>query len=232
MTTSGSYTFDPTVATLMDNAFARAGVDQKTITSQHISTAKTLLNLMMIEWAAQDPDAKYRIVQGTSTVASGTSNFTLATGAVDVVDLVIEYNSGGRDLPIARISRQDYLNITDKTETGRPSSYYVDNATLNTPKVYFWPVPDAQIDVTYDYLRYVQTVSALSETLDSHRLWLEAITANWASKIALVYNAEKYPLLAGLADRSYQIAKWSGSGKARIVVGGRGFGSIGRQRRV
>lgn len=231
MTTSGSYTFDPTVATLMDEAFERVGVDPATLTSRHIASAKTSLNLMLLEWAGDDPDAKYRITQGTSTVASGTSNFTLATGAVDVVDLVVEYNSDDTDVPIGRVSRQTYLNIPDKTETGRPSMYYVDNSTLNTPKVYFWPVPDASINVTYDYIRYVQTVTALSETLDSHRLWLEAITAGLSARLALKYNAEKYPLLSGLADRSYGIARINGSGKAHVVVGGRGFGATGRMRR-
>lgn len=231
MTTSSSYTFDPSVASLMDEAFERAGVDPQTLTHRHIISAKMSLNLMFTEWAAEDTDALYRDANSTATVSSGTNYFNLTSGAIDVLDLVMKYNGGTTDISLARSSRQDYLLLANKTQTGQPSQYYVDVSTLNTPKVVLWPVPDATCNFTYDYMRFVQTVTSLGETTDMQRLWLEAVAAGWASRLAQKYNVARVPLLMPIADRAYRIARRAGSGNSRVVITGRGFGASGRMRR-
>jgi hypothetical protein len=231
MATSSSYSFDPSVASMMDEAFERAGVDPQTLTHRHIISAKMSLNLMFIEWAAEDTDTLYRDANTTASVSSGTNNFNLATGAVDVLDLVMQYGVQTTDIPLSRISRQDYLNLANKTQTGQPSMYYVDVATLNTPKVVLWPVPDATCNFTYDYMRRVQTVSTLGETLDMQTLWLEAVASGWAAKLAAKYNVARMAPLTALARESYKIARRLGSGNSRVVITGRGFGASGRMRR-
>lgn len=231
MTTSGSYAFDPSVASLMDEAFERAGVDPQALTHRHIISAKMSLNLMFTEWAAEDTDVLYRDANTTASVASGTNYFNLASGALDVLDLVMRYGSQSTDVPLGRMSRQDYLMLANKTQTGQPTQYYVDVSTLNTPKVVLWPVPDATCNFTYDYMRRVQTVTGLSETTDMQTLWLEAVASGLAARLAQKYNVARVPLLMPLADRSYRIARRAGSGNSRVVISGRGFGSSARTRR-
>jgi hypothetical protein len=231
MTTSGSFAFDPSFANLMDEAFEQAGVDPSSISQRHITSAKMSLNLMLTEWVARDSDALYRVDTTTAAVAASDTYFALTTGAMDIVDLVCDYSTDDRDVPMARMSRQDYLNISNKAETGRPTQFYVDQSNLNAPRAYLWPVPDAACTMTYDYMRYVETAGALSETLDVHRPWLAAVASGLALRLARKYNLERVPMLEQTAEMSYRVARRAGSGNSQVVFGARAFGAGGRTMR-
>lgn len=234
MTTSGSSTFDPSFAALFDEALERAGIDPSIVTHRHISSAKMSINLMLTEWAAKDGDALFRIASTTETVLSGDSSFALPSGAVDINgdDVVMTYSGETNETPLTRSSRQDYLRIADKSTTGRPSLFYVDQATLNTPTVVLWPVPDATCVLRYDYMRRSQTLGALSETLDVQVLWLEAVASGLAARLAAKYNVSRLPILIPLASEAYRVARRSGSGNSQVVISARGFGSGSRTRRA
>lgn len=231
MTTSGSFTFDPSFAALLDEAAERAGMDPSTLTHRHISSAKMSLNLMLTQWAVTDGDALYRVAQGTTTLVASDDTFSLATGATDVLDLVMAYNSVTYDSPLRRISRQDYLSIADKTSTGRPSVFYVDQSALNAPVVTVWPVPDQSCTIKYDYMRTVQTVAALGDTFDVQRLWLEAVAAGLAERLAAKFNVDRLPILIPQSREAYMLARRAGSGNSQVIIQTRGFGSARTRRR-
>lgn len=231
MTTSGSYTFDPTFANLLDEACERAGIDPASVTARHINSAKMSLSLMFTEWVIRDGDALYRIDEDAETVAASATYFALQAGSMDVVDLVLDYNSEGTDIPLARISRQDYLLLADKDQTGRPSMYYVDQSNLNAPRVYLWPVPDQECSFKVDVMRYVETAGRLSETLDVHRPWLDAVCAGLALRLAQKYKVERVALLEPLYEKAYAFARRAGSGNSQVTIIGRGFGRSTRTRR-
>lgn len=224
MATSGSYDFDPTFATMLDEAMERAGINPASSNHQHIKSAKMALNFMFNQWQIADSDVLYRIATSSATLSAGTSSFALASGAYDIIDAVIDRGNDGSDTPFARASRQDFLNVVDKDLQGVPYMYYVDHSTLNTPTAHVYPVPSTTVVVRYDYMRYVQTVGSLSETLDLHRPWLEAAVSGLAAAMALKFNIERYALLKPLADEAYRIAKRAGSGNSRVIITGRGFG--------
>lgn len=238
MTTSGSYTFGPTVGGILDEAAEQAGIDPASINERHISSAKMSLNLMFTEWAARDGDAIYRVATGNSTITpngppSTLNSFVLPTGAIDITsnDLNMNYNSATQVEPITRISRQAYLNIPTKTNTGKPTTFYVDRATLNTPTVYLYPIPDQVTVFYFDYMRFVQTVLTLGENPDIETLWIAAAVQGLAARLALKFNPDKYALLAGLAEASYRTARRAGSGNTALIIKGRGFGSSSRTMR-
>ncbi len=228
MATSGSFTFDPTVAGVLDEAMERAGIDPSDATHKHLESAKRSLNFMFVNWSADQPDQLYRMEEGTASVISGIDYFDLATGAIDLIEIVMQYNGETEDLPLARVNRDHYLGITDKTQTGRPSLYYIDHTTLNAPRLKMWPVPDAACSFTYDYMRHNETVTALSETLDTHRLWLEAVVAGLAERLAFKFNMEKYEACAKQAGMAYTLAKSSHTGNNHVIISARAFGGRGR----
>jgi hypothetical protein len=232
MTTSGVYTFDPSLAALVDEASERAGIDPAKISARHIRSAKMSMNLMLTEWAVRDGDCAYRVDRLTSTVASGTNYFDPATGVFDIVDVTVEYNNSGTDIPMTRIGGQEYLNIADKTVTGQPAQYWVDQSNTSAPRVYLWPVPDASVDLTYDVMRYTQTLRTLADTLDINRLWLEAVAAGLALRLAEKYNQARVPYLSTRAEESYRMARAGSKGRADVLIGARGFGHSMRRRRT
>ncbi len=232
MTTSGSYQFDPTFAAILDEAFERAGMSPAAISHVHIKSAKMSLNLMLSQWAARDSNVVYRIKAGSSTVSSGTNYFTLDTGMMDVTDVVMEYNSSGYDSTLAQISRQDWIELPNKDVTGEPTQYYLDRAvSLNAPRVYLWPTPDATCVFTYDGLRRHQTVTALSETIDVENAWLEAVASGLAQRIAEKYNVGRLPILVPRANEAYRDARATSGGSSHVIISGRGFGTARTRRR-
>lgn len=232
MTTSGVYTFDPSFAAILDEAAERAGIDPAKISARHIRSAKMSMNLMLTEWAVRDGDCLYRVDRLTSTVASGTNYFDPATGVFDIVDAAVEYNNSGTDMPMTRIGAQEYLNIADKTVTGQPAQFWVDQSNTAAPRVYLWPVPDASCDLTYDVMRYTQTVQTLADTIDINRLWFEAVASGLALRLAEKYNQARVSYLMPKAEESYRTARAGAKGRADVMIGARGFGHGMRRRRT
>lgn len=107
----------------------------------------------------------------------------------------------------------------------------MDRSTRNAPVVYIWPVPDASCVVRYDYMRYIQTVTSLSENIDVENLWMDAVAAGLALRLAQKYKPDRVPLLQGVYKESYALARRAGSGNSQIVFVTRGFGVTGRTRR-
>lgn len=231
MATSGSYTFDPSFASLLDEAAERAGIDPATLSHRHINSARTSLNLMFTAWQARDGDPVYKVETASATMTSGDDDFTLTTGAYDILEAVIDVGGSGSDTPMQRVSRNEFLNLSDKDASGSPHLFYVDHGTLNTPTCFVWPVPDASVTITYDYVRFTQTVGSLAETLDVQRLWLDAAAAGLALRLAEKYNIQRVGYLKPVAEEAYQIARRAGSGNSRVTISARGFGRA-RTRRL
>ena len=231
MATSGTYTWDPTVATVFDAAFQRAGIAPESVQHQHIVSAKRNLNILQTELATNQADAPYRIDEETGTLVIGTSAVTLASGTIDVIDLVLRDAGGTNDISVQRTNRDDYLRIPDKTTTGRPTQWYIDHSTLNAPYIQLWPVPDAAYEITYDRLRWMQDITAMGETFDARKTWIPTIIAGLAMYIALDFNIERFELLERLYHQSFKATKIEASGRGTVIVSARGFGAQRRRRR-
>lgn len=165
-----------------------------------------------------------RVGTFSGTVTGGTSGATATAGAITAVNATAQ--------GLERISRQQYLNIADKTQVGTPKYYYVDQSSINDPQIVYWPTPDRVFTVTYDYMRYIETLGQLSETLDVHRPWLEAVVAGLALRLAEKYNLDRVPYLAPKAENAYRTARRAFSGNSRVILHGRGFGRTRTRRGV
>jgi hypothetical protein len=230
MTTSGTFTFEPTVANFIDEAAERCGMDPASLQHRHLTSARRSLNLMLNQWATEDADMPYRIDQETQAVVASTGSYTLAAGSIDVLDVMWNAATETSQRPLERITRQDYLELPVKTQTGTPAQYYIDHATLNTPSIVLWPVPNAAGTLTFDRMRWNEDVTALSETVDAHRSWWEAICAGLAARMAVKYAPDRAGDLKADAKEAHHIAKFENRSRAVVVVAGRGFGRSRRRR--
>lgn len=231
MTTSGTYTFDLTVAEVFDESFERAGIAPESITHNHIISAKRSLNLLLIDLANVSPDAQYRVDRETTTISSGSSSLSLASGTIDVIDVVVQATGDTVEIPVVRTNRDDYLRLPNKTQTAtRPTQWYISHETLNAPAMVFWPVPDNTVTVKYDRLRWAQDVTAMSETLDARRNWLPVIIAGLAFSLAEKHNLERAPILGQRYMEALNKARLEMSGRGTVIMVGRGFGRSRRRR--
>ncbi len=197
MTTSGTATQDYDIAELVDEAFERAGIEQRS--GYDLRTARRSMNLMFMEWANRGLNL-WTIDSGSVAMVAGTSTYNLPNDTVDLLDCVMRTNSGSQanqtDLAMSRISFTSYSQIPNKLSQGFPLQFYIRRLTT-TPTVTVWPVPDSAQTYTFVYwrLRRIEdTGTTASLTLDLPFRMMPAFVAGLAYYIAM-----KKPALADRA---------------------------------
>lgn len=198
MTILGTYNYlAPDIAEVADECFERAGISAATIGNDHIeSFFRSLRLLLNSEWQVLGI-RQWMIERVTLVTTANLANFDLPTGGLDIVSAILRRAS--RDTPCERMSRQDYLNIPDKTQIGRPDRYMVDRR-FDRATVYLWRTPENSTDqFIYDMFKQMsQPGTTMQYTLQMPPHVLEAFHAGLAARIALKFNPQRYSLLQQL----------------------------------
>jgi hypothetical protein len=185
--------FAPDIAAVLDESFERAGIAPEAIGQGHIDGALRSMTLMLnSEWHTLGI-RQWMIADGTFTTIPGEAQWVLPAGAIDIFDAVIRFN--GRDTPINRMSPAEYLEIPDKTQTGRPDRYFVQRY-YNQINVFMWRTPDTNPwTIVYKFFQQMAAPGLMTNTLQMPPHMLEAFHAGMAAKLALKYNKEAFGLL-------------------------------------
>lgn len=138
---------------------------------------------------------------------------------LDVSEFVVANNPS--EIPMARINRDDYQSLPDKTFQGRPVQFWLD-IQRDVPIIRLWPA--VQLQYTFFQLvltrkRYLMDVGTLTDTIDFPQRWYEAVVAELASRLAMEIqevDPALVPVLAGAADRAMAVA-WNGEGDSSPV---------------
>ena len=117
-----------------------------------LQTARRSMNIMLAEWANRGLN-QWTIEQRTETVTANDSEYSLGTDLIDILSLVVRRS--GTDFSMTRISRDTFLNLPNKTSTGRPTQYFLDRQI--TPNLKLYPTPENSTDViVYEALTRIQ----------------------------------------------------------------------------
>lgn len=90
------------------------------------------------------------------------------------------------EIPMARLNRDDYVNLPNKAFQGRPLQFWVDRL-LNAPVLYLWPVPSPQFvtaQVVVWVKRYIMDVGTMTQEIEIPQRWYDAIVYVLASRLA------------------------------------------------
>src|ERR1700677_692478 len=147
VTTNVAY-YSPDIASVFSECFERAGIAAKSIGNDHIDSAVRSLGLLLnSEWLTHGTRT-YQFQLLSFTTAIGVSQITLPLGVLMVWDAILRRD--GRDTPINTMARNEYLEIPDKTQQGRPDRYFIDrqynqlvmtvwrNPENNTDQILYW----------------------------------------------------------------------------------------------
>jgi len=135
----------------------------------------------------------------TTTVTSSPS-LENAQAVGDLLDVVIRRDSS--DLAINSISRGDYLEIPNKSTTGRPSQYYF--ARTITPTVSVWPTPENSTDeLRYYYVKRIEDADALVNTADLPYRFYPCMIAGLAYYIAVKKAPDRIQILKALYEEEF-----------------------------
>jgi hypothetical protein len=197
MATSGTKTFSLDTGEVIEEAYELAGLELRT--GYDSETARRSLNIMFADWSNRGVNL-WTVAQVSLDLTSGTSSYTLNAHDIDVLEAIVRvYDSTSSstysDVSLSRINRLDYLNLPDKTATGRPSQFFVDRQ--ETPILYLYPTPDSV--TTYKFISYrmqrIDDVTASAQDQEVPSRFIPCMTTGLAYQIALKKNPEKAPVL-------------------------------------
>ena len=203
MTTSGTTTFDLNIDDLVEEAFERCGM--RMTSGYQLNSARRSLNLVFLDWANRGLNL-WTIEQKTYALTQGTADITLDPDTVNVLSAVIRDTSQGQqtDITIDRISREEYLNVPDKTTQARPAQFYVQRA--NTFKVFFYPAADQAYTFVYYRIRRIQDAGDYTNTADVNFRFLPCLASGLAYYLALKFAPERVAALKAMYEEDFQRA--------------------------
>ena len=204
MATSGSRDFDLDVADIIEEAYERCGLEVRT--GYDAKTARRSLNIMFSEWANRGINL-WTVKQATLTLISGTATYTSANGLASPMTDILEValRRSGTDFEVDRIGRGEYLNIPNKTTTGRPSQFYFNRQT--SPEVTLWPTPDSNTDqLVYYYITRIEDADTMKNTTDVPFRFLPCMVAGLAYYLAVKKAPARVQLLKAIYEEEFQRA--------------------------
>lgn len=200
MATSNSTDFDLDVAEYIEEAYERCGLETRT--GYDLQTARRSLNIMLAEWANRGLN-QWTIEQRTQALTADDSEYSLGTDVIDILSLVVRRS--GTDFTMTRISRDAFLNLPNKTSTGRPSQYFLDRQI--TPNLKLYPTPENSTDVIhYDALTRIQDADAQVNTMEVPFRFIPCLTAGLAYYIAMKKAPDRIQLLKTVYEEEFDRA--------------------------
>lgn len=184
----------PDLASVFSECFERAGVSAKTLGNDHFESAfRSIALLLNSEWLTLGIRT-YQFVQQTLTTTVNVPQITLPVGVLTVSDAILRRS--GRDTPINPMARSEYLEIPDKTQTGRPDRYLIDKQ-YNQVVMSVWRTPENSTDqiLYWAMMNTVQPGDDLSLQLQTRPEMQEAMHAGLAAKLAMKFNAARFETL-------------------------------------
>ena len=133
MATSGTNSFDLDVDQVIEEAFERCGINSRS--GYDLKSARRSLNIMLAEWANRGINL-WTVELRTKTLTGSTTSYSLDSDLVDVLEAVVfTETDSSTDIEVDRISRAEYLNISNKSTTGTPVQYFLERGT-STPTLF------------------------------------------------------------------------------------------------
>ena len=210
MATSGTTTFNMDFPEIAEEAWERAGREMRS--GYDLRTARRSMNLLTIEWANKGINL-WTIAEDSVDLSKGTSQYSLNSGAIDVIEQNIRTNDGVQatqnDLPITRVSVSTYSGIPNKLTQGRPTQVWIDRNRSN-PVANVWPVPDkdSTYKLKYYYLRRMEDAGEGAYDADMPFRFLPCLVAGLAYYIAMKTPelSDRVVMLKQIYDEQFSLA--------------------------
>lgn len=200
MATSGTTTFNLSIDDLVEEAFERCGM--RPTSGYQLSSARRSLNLLFLDWANRGLNL-WTIEEATYALTAGINEISLDASVVNVLEAVIRdpSTSPSTDIYIERISREDYLNVPDKTTQARPAQFYVQRT--NIPKVFFYPAADKNYTFVYYRIRRIQDAGAYTNEADVNFRFLPCLASGLAYYLSLKFAADRASALKAIYEEDF-----------------------------
>ena len=224
MALSNSFDFTLNRNALITKALRMIGAisaEQEPTTSE-ISHGSESLNLMLKAWQT-DGLQLWTVTQVSLTPVQGRYVYTFGpNGDIDVDGQPIEIFEAYRrdtdtvvDVPLNRLARVDYWELSDKDTEGTPVNFYFEPLSSNLSKLYIWPTADAAfvtnntIEVLYQ--KPFDDMDNATDNLAFPQTWELAIVYGLAHLLAVEYglpSADRNALKKDAYEEKLRVMDW------------------------
>jgi hypothetical protein len=200
MSTSGTTSFDLAIDDIVEEAFERCGIRAQS--GYQLNSARRSLNLLFLDWANRGLNL-WTIEQATYPLTQGVNEIFLPVDTVNVLEAIIRQNNQGinTDVYLQRISREEWLNVPDKTSQARPAQFYVQRD--NAPKAYFYPAADQNYTFVYYRIRRIQDAGAYTNTSDVNFRFLPCLVSGLSYYLSLKFAPDRTGGLKALYEEDF-----------------------------
>ena len=212
MALSGSTNFELDVAEYIEEAFERCGLEVRT--GYDLKSAKRFLNLMLAELANRGLN-QWTIVQRTQALTADDREYDLGTDVIDILSATVKRDS--TEFGMERVSRDTYLNIPNKTTTGRPNQFFLDRQI--TPNLKIWPTPENSTDtIIFDALTRMDDADTFINTMDMPFRFFPCLAAGLAYYISMKRAPNRTQMLKAVYEEEFQRAMTEDRDRASFNV--------------
>ena len=219
MAYSDTYVWSPDLAECVDDAFERCGVDPATLDASHVLSARRSINFMLVEWSTKDHEdfrvdrVQVPLVQGNHP---GTIDPDTDGRIIDILSVSLRRN--GTDTSIYPMSRQEWLDIPDKSTEGRPNRYFADKRRDGV-EMYLWTLPENSTDILLmDVMRKYNDAGGAALEPDIPYYLRDAFAAGLAAKLSVKFAVDRVQMLSALATDSWNSANASQRTLGDVVI--------------
>lgn len=217
-TTSGSFSFAPSLGETVLTAYARIGVRRAEIEQSHLDDAKQEANLLLAKLSNTQPNL-WSVDLQALPILQGSATYTVPAETVMILDVFIRYGSPTTDRSIYPISRSEYATYPTKSLQAFPTVFWFDR--LISPTITLWPTPDGNGPYTLYYyrVRQIQDANYINgQNIEIPYLWLDAFTAGLAYRLARIYAPQLEGQRKTDADEAWQIAATQNVENINLVI--------------
>ena len=169
----------------------------QTPTQSEITDGSEALNLLLKSWQA-DGLQLWTVTQKSVTPVQGQYKYTFGSGGdidvdgqpVEVFEVYRRTTTTVLDVPMNRVSRENYWRLGDKDTEGTPTQFYFDTQ-LNLNNFYIWPSADASFatDNTIEilYQKPFDDMDSSTDNLAFPQTWELAVVYGLAHLLSVEY---------------------------------------------
>jgi len=184
MATSGTYNFNLDIDEVIQEATEMIGGEQTL--GHEPQSARRSINLMLNDWQNRGV-LLWKIYTTAVTVSTSVTSYDLSSSTTDALQVNLRRDS--TDIELQRVSFEEYLNIPNKSQAGRPTQYTVKRDLAN-PTIHIYPVPDNTTDILkIEAIRQVEDINkSADQNADAPVRFLPALTCGLSYYLSMKRN--------------------------------------------
>lgn len=170
---------------MLDLEVGAIGIEAEASLAAH---AVRVLNRIMKAWQLDDASPTFLKASQSLALTTAASYSLLPERPIRI--LSARFKRGGQEIPMIRLTRDDYDTLPVKTTTGTPTQFYYDRQKEDA-LFYVWPVLSSAsgetVEITYE--REFEDVD-INDTIDLPGEWWDVAVLQLASRLVHAHGSE------------------------------------------